>query len=186
MKLIEINKVFPGKFVTRYDLKYLTEDNNTKNYEMLSRNSNISTQEDLYSKKADAVVLILHNEDQSKILLNYEYRMAVGKPVYNFPAGLIDAGETVEVAAKRELFEETGLNLVKVNSVWPESFSAVGLSNEKSICILGIANGEFKPSTSDVEEITAQWKTKAEVNELLKTEAFAARTQCYCRLWADS
>ena len=40
--------------------------------------------------------------------------MSVGDYVYNFPAGLIDEGETPEVAAKRELKEETGLDLIVI------------------------------------------------------------------------
>ena len=42
-----------------------------------------------------------------RILLNYEYRLAVGEWVYNYPAGLIDDGETIAEAAVRELKEET-------------------------------------------------------------------------------
>lgn len=61
-----------------------------------------------------------------KLLLNKEYRMAVGDYVYNFPAGLIDAGETAEVAAARELKEETGLELVSIKDTLFDSYSAIG------------------------------------------------------------
>ena len=61
-----------------------------------------------------------------KLLLNKEYRMAVGDYVYNFPAGLIDAGETAEVAAARELKEETGLQLVSIKDTLFDSYSAIG------------------------------------------------------------
>ena len=67
-----------------------------------------------------------------------------------------------------------------------ESYSAVGFSNEKNVCIVGKASGEFKKSTSTVEEIEAGWFTKSQVQELLKTERFAARTQAYCYLWSKS
>ena len=93
-------------------------------------------------------------------------------------------GRTVMESAARELREETGLTLVQVNDILGESFSAIGFSNEKNVCVVGVAEGEFAPSTSTVEEIEAQWYTKSEVRKLLKEEYFAARTQSYCYLWS--
>ena len=110
--------------------------------------------------------------------------MACGAFVYNVPAGLIDPGEDFRESAVRELKEETGLDLIRIEDVLGESFSAIGFSNEKNICIVGTAKGEFAPSTSTAEEIEAGWFTKAEVRELLKKEYFAARTQSYCYLWS--
>ena len=138
MKFIGINKVHQGKFITRYNCTYETSEGNLKEYELISRDSNITSLEQLKCSKADAVVMIIHDEKNEKILLNKEFRMAVGEPVYNFPAGLIDAGEIPEVAAKRELREETGLELVSINKIWPVSYSAVGLTNENEIIILNI------------------------------------------------
>lgn len=43
-----------------------------------------------------------------EIVLQKQYRPPVDKLVIEFPAGLIDAGETPEQAAIRELKEETG------------------------------------------------------------------------------
>ena len=102
----------------------------------------------------------------------------------NFPAGLIDPGEHFEESAARELKEETGLELIRIDDVMQESFSAIGFSNEKNICVVGVAEGEFAPSTSTVEEIEAKWYTKKEVRELLQKEYFAARTQAYCYMWS--
>ncbi len=184
MKWKKIDKIHQGKFVTRYDITYETVDKRKKVYEMISRNPHIKTQEDLYEKAADAVVLIMHNREDSKVLLNKEFRLAVGEFVYNFPAGLIDPGETPAQSARRELKEETGLDLVEIVDVIGESYSAVGFSNEKNVCMVGIAEGEFAPSSDTVEEIEAGWYTRQEVRELLKTEKFAARTQAYCYLWS--
>ena len=184
MKFESILKKEQGKFITRYDITYKTVDDKEKVYEMISRNSNIMGLEDLHNRSADAVVLILHSSDGSKLLLNKEFRLAVGENVYNFPAGLIDEGETAEIAAKRELFEETGLTLDCISDVIGESYSAVGFSNEKNVCIVGTASGDFKESSSTFEEIEAGWYTKEQIRELLKTEKFAARTQAYCYLWS--
>ena len=57
-----------------------------------------------------------------KILLSRVFRLAVNKWVYNFPAGLIDEGETVERAAIRELQEETGLKGTKILNILLVSF----------------------------------------------------------------
>jgi ADP-ribose pyrophosphatase len=82
--------------------------------------------------------------------------------------------------------EETGLELYQIDDFINTSYSAVGFSNETNVCVVGRARGEFKPSTSTVEEIEAGWYTKAEVKELLKTEKFAARTQAFCYLWSKN
>lgn len=184
MEFKEIRKKQEGKYITRYDVTYETVDHKTKIYEMISRNKNLTTRDELDNHPADAVVLIMHDETGEKVLLNKEFRMACGTFVFNFPAGLIDPGEKFEQSAARELKEETGLDLIRINDVVGESFSAVGFSNEKNICVVGVAEGKFSPSTSTVEEIEAKWYTKAEVRELLKREYFAARTQAYCYVWS--
>ena len=66
------------------------------------------------------------------------------------------------------------------------SYSAIGFSNERNICVFGKARGTFRKSTSDVEEIVPGWYTKEEMKELLRKESFAARTQAYCYAWANS
>lgn len=184
MKFKKIEKQHTGKFIHRYDITYETEDGQEKIYEMISRDGQIDSLERLQKKEADAVVMIIHDETGEKLLLNREFRLALGGWVYNFPAGLIDPGETVEESAKRELKEETGLDLIAIDDVMGLSYSAVGFSNERNVCIIGRADGEFAKSSSAVEEIEAAWFTKKEMRELMKTGIFAARTQAYCYLWS--
>ena len=180
-----IRKVHEGKFITRYDVDYVTAEGNPKTYEIISRNRNIQTLDDLQNRKPNAVVMILTDESGERILVNREYRMAMAQWIYNFPAGLIDPGESAEESAKRELWEETGLRLMRIDDVLDNSYSAVGFSNERNVCVFGIAEGEFRKSTSDAEEITPGWYTKEEIKQLLRTEPFAARTQAYCYAWAN-
>ena len=182
MKFCGIEKVFEGSFITRYNIHYKTESGADKIYEMISRNHHME-KEELSGTAADAVVIVMHDETGEKILLNREFRMSVNEWVFNFPAGLIDEGETLEEAAARELVEETGLQLVEISEQWKESYSAVGFSNEKVKVVLGKAVGTIQDSHSELEEIEAAWYSKEEVKKILETEMFAARTQAYCMMW---
>lgn len=188
MKFKSAEKVHEGKFVDRYDLTYELQDGTEKVYEMISRDHDICEAEDPYARlkrpDSDSVILIVTNEEGDKLLISKEFRMATGLWVYNFVAGLIDPGETPEESARRELREETGLELVEITDVLDKSIAAIGFSNEKNVSIFGKACGEFKKSTSAEEEIIPGWYTKEEVRELLRTEYFAARTQAYCYLWS--
>ena len=184
MEFKSLKTVHSGKFITRYDLYYKTSDGQDKIYEMISRNGNMQTLTDVRNPLIDAVVLIMEDEAHERILVDREFRPAAGGWVYNFPAGLIDPGESVEEAARRELKEETGLDLVSIDDILFDSYSAIGFSNEKNRCIVGTASGSFHESSSVFEEISAAWYTKAEMREFLKKEPFAARTQAYCYMWS--
>ncbi len=179
-----IRKIHEGRFITRYDVDYVTAEGHPKTYEMISRNRDIRTLEQLQNRKPDSVVMILTDESGERILVSREYRMAMAQWIYNFPAGLIDPGETPEESARRELWEETGLRLIRIDDVLDNSYSAIGFSNERNVCVFGAAAGEFRKSTSDAEEIAPGWYTREEMRALLRTEAFAARTQAYCYAWA--
>ena len=184
MEFKGIQKREEGKFITRYDITYETVDKKEKVYEIISRQQDLESYDELNRKKPDAVVIIATDESGERILLNKEFRMAVGDWVYNFPAGLIDPGEEPKQSAKRELWEETGLELYQIEDELGPSYSAVGFSNEVNVCIVGRARGQFHESTSTVEEIEADWFTKEQVRDLLKNNRFAARTQAYCYLWS--
>lgn len=184
MEFKGIQKREEGKFITRYDLTYETVDKKEKIYEIISRKNNLADYEELHGSKPDAVVVIATDELGERILVNKEFRLAVGDWVYNFPAGLIDEGEEPQESAARELCEETGLELYAIEDIIGPSYSAVGFSNEINVCVVGKARGEFRASTSTVEEIEPGWYTKAEMRELLKKYRFAARTQAFCYLWS--
>ena len=186
MEFQGIEKVHEGRFIDRYNLTYVTKDNKTKVYEIISRNKDLTGPEEIRNPHTDGVVIVVTDQNDEKILLNREFRMAVNDFVYNFPAGLIDPGETPEIAAARELREETGLTLLSIEDKLYDSYSAIGFSNETNAVVIGKASGEFAPSTSTLEEIEASWYTKEQVKELLKNNHFAARTQAYCYMWSKN
>ena len=95
MRFDKIVKVHEGAFIDRYNVSYTTQDQRKKVYEIISRNKDLKTLEDLHNPHTDGVVIIMTDAGGEKILLNKEFRMAVGECVYNFPAGLIETNAVV-------------------------------------------------------------------------------------------
>jgi ADP-ribose pyrophosphatase len=58
-------------------------------------------------RSPDFVIVVALNE-RRQLLLVRQYRPAVGMTTLELPAGHVDAGESPEAAARRELREETG------------------------------------------------------------------------------
>lgn len=56
-----------------------------------------------------AIAIVIRN---GKVLVQNRYRRNIGM-VFEFPCGKVDEGESFEVAAMRELFEETGMTACK-------------------------------------------------------------------------
>lgn len=64
--------------------------------------------EDYYLvEKSDVVVVVLLNENQETYLIR-EWERGIGEIGYKFPAGRVNEGEGIDVAANRELAEELG------------------------------------------------------------------------------
>jgi ADP-ribose pyrophosphatase len=55
------------------------------------------------------VIPLLQGEDgQLRVVLERQFRYPIGQVMVEFPAGKLDAGESVKACAQRELLEETG------------------------------------------------------------------------------
>lgn len=185
IKATEIRQIHRGRYLSYYEIDYINLDGRIKTYEMVSKNHNLTL--DTIGRSLQAIVLLVFNEDHSKMLLSKEFRMGVNQFVINTPAGLIDAGETPEIAAARELREETGLNLTKIIEVMGPSFSCAPVTDDMSKLIICEANGEIALSDSPDEEVYAKWYSKNEVRDLLNSGeyAIAARTQAFCWSWVN-
>lgn len=185
MILKGIDKIFEGKYLTYYIGHFALENGNVKDYEFVSRNPHL-TIETFGRNVAAGVGMVTFNLGKTKILLQKEFRPATNHWVYNFPAGLIDEGETALDAAKREIKEETGLELVKVDAVLPPSYASQGTSDELMQIVICEVSGDITGSCFEEEEIKPAWYTKEEVRKILDEGAYmSVRTQMFLWQWVQ-
>lgn len=108
---VEEREVYRGKWLTFNECDYKTTDPKTgeecvhKSYEFVKRTTRLENN----NVDGAAIVPILKYPDgKSKLVVIANYRPPVDKFILEFPAGLTDAGESIEKVAARELKEETG------------------------------------------------------------------------------
>ena len=185
MKLLDLKQIHKGKFLSYYVASFLNKDGKIKEYEFISRDSTLTKEKFGFNAPA-GVGLVALNKEKNKVLLQSEFRLATNHFVYNFPAGLIDEGETVEEAAKRELKEETGLDLIEIEAVLPPSYASQGTSDELMQLVICTCEGEIKESIFADEEIIAKWYSKEEIKNLFLRKAYmSVRTQMFLYMWMN-
>ncbi|KAI1212657.1 ADP-ribose pyrophosphatase [Annulohypoxylon truncatum] len=131
----------------------------------------------------DAVqmVVIAQKSNGPELLLEKQFRAPAGKIVIEFPAGLVDEGETPEEAALRELREETGYIgevVLDRGGKRPVLFSSPASSGSKNFLIhLKVdtskeENQNPKPQLEDGEFIETFWVPLGDLyKELRKLES---------------
>ena len=172
-KLNSITKIKDGKYLKNYELNYTNKVGEPKIYEMVSYR-NISEPSDIGSRVGGAVVVALNGD---RILLLHEFRMAVNSFVYNMVAGFKEPGETMEDCVRRELYEESGLKLVRIREILRPAFAAVALSDVSNQLVIADVEGEISDHTENDELIRAAFFSKEEVRKLIDEEPFTSRAQ---------
>lgn len=177
MKIIDSTVIHQSQFVTLMAVTYLDKKGHTRQWQMVSR---------VYPPKCisgriqrpDAAIIVPYHRKEGKLVVIKEFRIPVGDFQYGFPAGLLDPGEDLAVAAGRELHEETGLNMMRIYRHSPAVFSSAGLTDEAIAMVFAEVDGV--PSTrhnADSENIEIFLMDQDAVRELLQCRdiAFGAR-----------
>ena len=173
-----IEKKTSNRFLNFYEFQAIHRDGKTTPYYVASRAKEISqlkavTQEN----KPDGVILYgVYGENKDKIVLIRQYRYPLGGYCYEFPAGLVEDGEDILEAARREMYEETGLTFTpKEGGCYSRPFfTTVGMTDESCGTVFGYCSGEPTSSHQEAsEEIQVVIADREECRRILREENVA-------------
>ncbi|MDR0933216.1 MAG: NUDIX hydrolase [Victivallales bacterium] len=117
-KIIGENVIAQGNFLILGELEYDDGHGTLRCWETCNR-----------FNACGAVFIFARIVPDDELLFVRQFRPPAGRLMLEFPAGLIDPGETPEETALRELYEETGYRGVVVGSCRP-GWSSPGMTGE--------------------------------------------------------
>lgn len=165
----KLNKLTDCKWLNLFEIIYQRKTQQQKSWMMSSRKETPITDAD----KADAVVIVpvVNTAEGKKLVVTKEFRVPIWDYEYGFAAGLIDDGENIEETVARELKEETGLDLVKINHISMPVYSSAGLTDESCCMAIVEAAGEISNKwLEDTEDIEALMMDANDIKDLLASD----------------
>ena len=174
----KIQKKTDNRFLNFYEFEAVHRDGKITPYYVSSRAREIDQLKAVtHQNKPDGVILYgVYGEDKDKVVLIRQYRYPLGGYVYEFPAGLVEDGEDMLEAAKREMFEETGLTFVPKDggSYCRPFFTTIGMTDESCGTVFGYCSGDPTSANQEAsEEIQVVIADREECKRILREENVA-------------
>ncbi|SPF81789.1 NUDIX hydrolase [Pseudoprimorskyibacter insulae] len=129
--------------------------------------------DDFYQVDLVEFAMVIPFLENGKVLVIRQYKHGPRKEIYGFPAGLLDPGEAPDIAARRELLEETGL----------EAPSLQGLGHFINDGNQGCGGGHYfyatgcrrvaRPDPGDLEDFAYLELTPDEITQAIRAGQFA-------------
>ncbi|MBT7349793.1 NUDIX hydrolase [candidate division WWE3 bacterium] len=174
MKVTKREVVTKRPFLNLMEATYNNEGNEGK-WTYVSRSTKKTGQSD--------AVMVVGITKNNQVVLIKQYRVPADDYIIEFPAGLIDEGETAEEAAKREFKEETGMEITKILKVSPSTYNSAGLTDETVTMVFAEVEGEpsneGNESTEDIEILVLDRTQLHELEQDSNTK-WSAKGWLYC------
>ena len=173
-----VKKLTDNRFLNLYELEATFRDGHTAPYYVASRRRGVeSIKAVTHDNHPDGVILYgVYGEKRDRIVLIRQFRFPINGFVYEFPAGLVDPGESLLTAGIREMKEETGLDFQPVDTPdWSRPyFTTIGMTDESCGTVFGYCSGTptsaGQEGTEDIQVVLAN---RAECRRILKEENVA-------------
>lgn len=175
-RVLSVEKKTDNRFLNMYDIQYENKVGGQGIYHIASRASSVENLKmNTRINHPDGVIIYaLYGPRRDKVVMVRQYRFSIDDYVYEFPAGLVDAGETYSEAGARELKEETGLDFtpVKTNEMFSKPlFTTIGMTDESCATVYGYASGHIsKAGLEDNEDLEVVLADRKEVRRILQEE----------------
>ena len=116
--VLEEHLLYQGRWSNLVAFSYEDEKKQIRKWEGLHRKNN-----------AEAVIIIAKMEPSERYIIIRQFRPPTNSYILEFPAGLVDRGETRDQTAIRELSEETGY-VGEIEKISPRLYSSPGILSE--------------------------------------------------------
>ena len=179
-------------WINKYHLHYTLPDGRPYTYEGVSRKgperyeAALGALGSTGAPDPDAVCIVPLLPDGS-VLLEREFRYPLNSWCVSLPAGLIDAGESLEEAVARELSEETGYRLhddiaPAVRPLPQPGFSSTGLTEENVQVVFAQVEAAGKARPDSAELIEPFTVARANLRAFLDANQLPIGTRCQLSL----
>lgn len=154
-KVQNIEALAQTKFLSLYNANYINKGGNKKTWTISTRKSKEVLEDQFFNgkeDKVDAVVILAYHKEEKKLVAIRQFRIPLNNYVYELPAGLIDNNDDIISTVKRELKEETGLDLEEVieNKMGKKLYLSPGMTDESVSLVYCTCSG--KVSDENLEE----------------------------------
>ena len=175
-KIKNIETLASTKYLSLYSADYINKKGDLRNWTIASRKTKETIENNFFNNeedKIDAVVIIAKHVEEDKLIVIRQFRVPINNYVIELPAGLVDGNENFEEAVKRELKEETGLDLISIDKddTKEKVYVSAGMTDE-SIALVkctcsGVVSNEGLEDDEDIEVIML---SKEDAKELINSK----------------
>lgn len=176
MAITSITTLADTRYLKLYKAEYINKSGKPRDWTIASR-KDLDTLKDIYFNGAegniDAVIIVATHAAENKLVIIKQFRVPLNDYVYEIPAGLIDTGEDFETTVSRELKEETGLDLIKIDYTKTKSkaYISTGMTDESAALVYCTCQGEIsKAYLEPDEDIEIMLLSKQEAKSLITSK----------------
>lgn len=175
-KVKKITTLADTKYLKMYNAEYLNKNGEARNWSIASRKPIDTINNKFFNEgqdEPDAVIIVATHVDENKLVVIKQFRVPINSYVYELPAGLIDSGEDFETTVKRELKEETGLDLIKIDKEKSKkkAYVSTGMTDESVALVYCACSGNLSKDYLEADEdIEVFLLSKEEAKELIKSD----------------